>query len=371
MRTKPLIVRYNLLEKECRYKQMFFHHRIGFVLMMSLFFTGCEEPLPLSSSRERFFTLLSAILDRIETDYVVPLSEREIHEKALRGLLSGLDPFSFYVSEKEFHHFSGEFEGFGMELDLHANDAVILNVFDHTPAQEAGLQPFDRIVSINHEPVSLRTIQNLKNFSTLTLLIEREGYHIVTLKRRHIHVEPVTCTLDADSIAHIRILTFNQQTSKALEKILYKIQKEPLKGIVLDLRNNAGGLLEQAVEVCRFFIDAGVIVTVKYRDHTESYEGKGKDWMYGIPMIVLVNHYSASASEIVAGALKDHGRALIVGERTFGKGSVQSLIHLPGSGGIRLTIGYFFTPHGFAIHEKGINPNVITKDIKDIKKYLK
>lgn len=335
-------------------------------------FSGCDDQPILSSSRERFLTVVSSICDRIETDYVKILSERDIQNGVLAGILSGFDSFSRYLSEEEFHKFKDMevINGFGMELELQGRNALILNVYPNSPAQKAGIQPFDKIIEIDRKDTV--DLNRLKFNSSVHLLIEREGvpHRRVFLKRKIIPITPVTFILSG-KIATIHISTFNNQTASCLQDILRKLQKEPLKGLVLDLRNNAGGFLEQAVKVCSLFISSGPLVRVKYRDQEEVYEAKGKDWMCGVPMIVLINRYCASASEIVAGALKDYGRALIVGERTFGKGSVQSLIPLPGVGGIRLTIGHFLTPYGHEVNEKGIEPHISTKDFKNIQSYFR
>jgi carboxyl-terminal processing protease len=336
--------------------------------------SGCNEQKTYSSSRERFFAILSAVCDRVESDYVTSFSENEIYERMMGGILANFDSFSRYLPEGEFQKLNDHesLDGFGLELDLQERCALVLNVYENSPAKEAGIKPFDRILEINNERATHNNTRQMQNSSSVDLMIEREGFPLQNIKlvRRKIELKSTLCDIEKD-IATIRILTFNMHTAKEMRAILHRLQKKNLRGLILDLRNNAGGLLDQGVEVCRFFIETGVIVTVKYRDGEDVYEAKGKDWMYGIPMIVLVNRYCASAAELVAGALKDYGRALVVGERTFGKGSVQSLIRLPGAGGIRLTCGYFYTPHGRPIHEKGIIPNIYSHHFKNVEQYFK
>jgi carboxyl-terminal processing protease len=342
--------------------------------LLTLFVCSCNEQKIISSSRERFFTILSAVCDRVESDYASSFCEQEIYEKMLSGVLSDFDPFSRYLSESEFQQLSETevLDGFGVELDLQDRWALVLNVYNNSPAKEAGLKPLDRIVEINGDRATFSNAKKIKFLPSVSLTIEQEGGLLKNIKltKRKINLQSVSCDITSQ-IAVLRILAFNKNTTKEMRAVLSKLQKKKLKGLVLDLRNNAGGLLEEGVEIARFFIEHGVIAKVKYRDDEDVYQAKGKDWMYGIPIVVFVNRYCASASELVAGALKDHGRATIVGERTFGKGSVQALIRLPGAGGLRLTTGYFYTPHGRVIHEQGITPNVVTHSFDDIEQYFK
>jgi carboxyl-terminal processing protease len=200
----------------------------------------------------------------------------------------------------------------------------------------------------------------------LSLTIQRGDLTPFTiyLTKKNNEINPIEWRIQNDNIAYIHVFCFNEKTSEEFEKILKKIQSKKIKGLIIDLRNNPGGLLDEAIQMCRFFIENGKIVEIRGRHDDEVFEAIGKDWMYGIPMILLINGRSASASEIMAGALKDHKRAIIMGERSYGKGSVQNQIDLS-QGGILLTTAHFYTPDGHIIHKKGIAPDIIMNDVRD------
>ncbi|HQS83320.1 MAG: hypothetical protein B7Y25_00420 [Alphaproteobacteria bacterium 16-39-46] len=323
----------------------------------------------------RLLNLFGDVFSRVRTDYVESVEDQKLIENALNGMLTALDPHSSYMNEKEFQELKdmtkGEFGGIGVEIIGEHGVIKVITPIDDTPAFQAGIEPGDYIVEVDEQPIlgmtSTEAVEKMrgKPGTSLKLKIVREGKDpfVVEMKREQIIVKPVRWKIEKD-IAIIRITTFiDEKTGEklliALKEIREKLGHDP-RGIILDLRNNAGGLLEQAVAVSDVFLDAKEIVSIKGRDEKElqrAYSNPGEE-VKGIPIIVLINNWTASCPEIVAGALQDHKRATILGTRSYGKGSVQTVMPLSGYGGLRLTTHLYYTPNGRSIQAKGIEPDI-------------
>ncbi len=328
-----------------------------------------------TSETYRQLNLFGDVFERVRAEYVEQVTDEQLVESAINGMLTSLDPHSSYLNRKSFQDMQvqtrGEFGGLGIEVTMENGLIKVVSPIDDTPAFRAGLQPGDMIVQLNGEAVMGLTLNEAVEKmrgpvgSDIKVTIRRgeagEPFE-VTLTRAVIKVQSVRYRTEGD-IGYIRITSFNEQTQQGLEKAITSIQQQlgdKLKGFVLDLRNNPGGLLDQAVSVSDTFLDKGEIVSTRGRKAEEGtrYNAKPGDMAKGIPMIVLINGGSASASEIVAGALQDHKRALILGTQSFGKGSVQTIIPLPGHGAMRLTTARYYTPSGRSIQALGINPDI-------------
>lgn len=336
-----------------------------------------------SSDTFKELTLFSDVLERVRADYVDPISDDKLIEAALNGMLSSLDPHSGYLNKKSFQDMQtqtrGEFGGLGIEVTMENNLVKVVSPIDDTPAAKAGLQPGDLITHIDNKPVMELTLAEAVDKmrgapgTKITLTIRRGGLSgqpfDVTLTRAVIHIQSVKWEPKGD-IAYIRITAFNEQTQPGLDKALEEADDKlgsKLIGYVIDLRNNPGGLLEQAVSVAGSFLDAGkevVSTRSRHKDEDQSFVAKGGDKAHGKPIVVLINGGSASASEIVAGALQDHKRAILIGTRSFGKGSVQTIIPVSGGGAMRLTTARYFTPSGRSIQALGIDPDIIVQPAK-------
>jgi len=342
-----------------------------------------QQQAPQSSSDTyRQLDLFGEVFERVRADYVEEVSDQQLIEAAINGMLSSLDPHSSYMNAKSFGDMQvqvrGEFGGLGLEVTMDNGIVKVVSPIDDTPAAKAGLKPGDFITAIDGEPVlglSLNdAVEHMRGpiGSPIKLSIRREGRDPfdVTLKRAVIKIQSVKSHLEGNDVGYIRITSFNEQADsgvKAAMKSLKQQAGDNLKGIVLDLRNNPGGLLDQAIGVSNDFLDKGEIVSTRGR-HSEDaarYDAKpGGDLTGGLPMVVLINGGSASASEIVAGALQDHHRAVLLGTRSFGKGSVQTIIQLPGHGAMRLTTARYYTPSGRSIQAKGIEPDIVVEPAK-------
>ncbi len=325
--------------------------------------------------------LFGEVLERTKTSYVEDVTDKQLIESALNGMLVSLDPHSSYLDEQSFKYMNeqtkGKFGGLGIEVTMENSVVKVVSPIDDTPASKAGLKPGDYITHIDGEQVVGMSLNDAvdkmrgKIGTKVKLTIRRgnEKPFDVTLKREEIKIQSVKSEIKADDVAYIRITSFSEDTDKMIEKDYNKIKKE-LKGepagIVLDVRNNPGGLLDQAVNVSDLFLDQGEIVSTRSKnpDDTVKYTATEGDIAKGLPMVVLVNDGSASASEIVAGALQDHKRAVILGEKTFGKGSVQTVIPLGKYGAMRLTTARYYTPSGRSIQATGIVPDVEVKPAK-------
>ncbi|ROO31358.1 S41 family peptidase [Salinisphaera orenii] len=316
------------------------------------------------------------ILNRVKQGYVEDVSDQALLENAIRGMLDGLDPHSAYLNKAEFKEISistsGRFGGLGVEVQIENGFVRVVAPIDDTPASEAGLQAGDLIVRIDGKAVKgmslMDAVKTMRGDpgSEVTLTILRDGRDepfTVTLERSVIRVESVKARMLDDGYGYVRITQFSSQTGESLERELERLKDradEGLRGIVLDLRNNPGGVLSSAVDVADTFLDAGGIVSIKGRAENtdQQFDAEPGDMLDGAPIVVLVNEGSASASEIVAGALQDDSRAVIMGTRTFGKGSVQTILPLANGAALKLTTARYYTPSGRSIQAEGIDPDV-------------
>ena len=318
--------------------------------------------------------LFGVVFERVRADYVEEVSDQELIESAIRGMLASLDPHSSYLDPKSFQDMrvqtKGEFGGLGIEVTMENGLVKVVSPIDDTPAFRAGVQAGDLISHLDGEPVLGLTLAEavdkmrgpVNTDLVLTLRRPNREPFDVTITRDVITVQSVRSRLE-DDVGYLRITAFNEQTSPGLEQAVNRLSEQAagtLKGYVLDLRNNPGGLLDQAIAVSDAFLNAGEIVSTRGRhpDDAQRYNAREGDLANGLPIIVLINGGSASASEIVAGALQDHGRAVIMGTRSFGKGSVQTIIPLSGSGAMRLTTSRYYTPSGRSIQATGIEPDI-------------
>ncbi len=329
----------------------------------------------------RQLDLFGEVFERVRADYVEEVTDEQLIEAAINGMLSSLDPHSSYMNAKSFRDMQvqvrGEFGGLGIEVTMENGLVKVVSPIDDTPAAKAGLKPGDLITQIDGEPVlglSLNdAVERMRGpvNSEIKLTIHREGKDPfdVKLTRAVIKIQSVKSHLEGNDIGYIRITSFNEQADSGLQAAMKALKSQAgdkLQGIVLDLRNNPGGLLDQAIAVSDDFLDKGEIVSTRGR-HAEDaarYNAKPGDITGGLPMVVLINGGSASASEIVAGALQDQHRAVLLGTRSFGKGSVQTIIQLPGHGAMRLTTARYYTPSGRSIQAKGIEPDITVEPAK-------
>ncbi|MGE5270254.1 MAG: S41 family peptidase [Thiohalocapsa sp.] len=325
--------------------------------------------------------LFGDVFDLVRSNYVEDVKDETLVEGAINGMLTSLDPHSNYLNAKNFNDMKvqtrGEFGGLGIEVSMENGLVKVVSPIDDTPAAHAGLKPGDLITKIDGAAVQGMTLpeavdkmRGLIN-TDITLTIRREGREPfdVKLTRANIKIQSVRSHLEGGSIGYIRITSFNEQTDVGLNNAMKKLKQEAsnkLIGIVLDLRNNPGGLLDQAVAVSDAFLDRGEIVSTRGRrsDDAQRYNARSGDIASGLPVAVLINGGSASASEIVAGALQDHHRAILMGTRSFGKGSVQTIIPLAGHGAMRLTTARYYTPSGRSIQAKGIDPDIVVDAAK-------
>jgi carboxyl-terminal processing protease len=329
-------------------------------------------------------TLFSDVLERVRADYVDPQTDEKLIENALNGMLSALDPHSSYLNKKSFADMQtqtrGEFGGLGIEVTMDNGLVKVVSPIDDTPAAKAGLQSGDLITHIDGKPVVEITLADAVDLmrgapnTKITLTIRRGGLSgqsfDVTLNRAIIQVKSVKYEAKGE-VGYIRITAFNEQTQpgldKAIDELNQKIGVAKVKGYVVDLRNNPGGLLEQAVSVSGSFLEAGkevVSTRGRHKEENQSFTAKGGDKTAGKPIVVLINGGSASASEIVAGALQDHKRAVLLGIKSFGKGSVQTIIPVSGGGAMRLTTARYYTPSGRSIQALGIDPDIVVQPAK-------
>lgn len=343
------------------------------------FAEGEEQPSgsgakPLSSRTYEFLNLFGDVFERARTDYVEEVDDGELIENAINGMLSSLDPHSSYLNEKSFKDMQiqtkGEFGGLGIEVTMDNGLVKVVSPIDETPAARAGVKAGDYISHIDDEPVMGITLSDAvekmrgKVGTSIKITILREGLNEpldLNLVRDVIKIQSVRSQKESD-IGYLRITSFSEQTFEKMRDELEKLRTEipQMKGLVLDLRNNPGGLLDQAVEVSDAFLDRGEIVSTRGRQKEDihRYSATAGDLLDGLPMVVLINAGSASASEIVAGAMQDHKRAVIMGNKSFGKGSVQTVIPLPGHGAMRLTTSRYYTPSGTSIQAEGIVPDI-------------
>ena len=325
--------------------------------------------------------LFSEVLDKINKEYVEDINQSEVMDAAINGVLQSLDPYSAYMSPESFQNMqtetSGEFGGLGIEVSMEAGVVKVISPIDGSPADEVGVKAGDYIVKINEYQVQGKTLTEAVDLmrgpvgSDIEITVRRKGVKkaiVFKITREIIKIQSVKSKKINDNIGYIRLTAFNENSSTQIKKKVNEFTKDKkIKGYILDLRNNPGGLLSQAIKISDFFLTNGEIVSTKSRKESENrrwFANKG-DIINGKVLIVLINYGSASASEIVAGALKDNKRAILLGENTYGKGSVQSIIHLKNNGAIRLTISKYYLPSGKSISEVGITPDIEVAESDD------
>lgn len=332
------------------------------------------------SDTYRQLNLFGDVFERVRADYVEEVSDEELIEHAINGMLSALDPHSSYLNPKNYREMQvqtrGEFGGLGIEVTLENGYVKVVSPIDGTPAFRAGIQPGDVITHLDGESVlGLTLAQAVEKMrgapkTDLKLTIRRgtESPFDVTVTRDIIKIQSVRWRSEGD-VGYIRITSFSEQTEAGIRRAIEGLKEElgaDMRGVLLDLRNNPGGLLDQAITVTDLFLDRGEIVSTRGRNKKDAqrFNATGGDLLDGMPMVVLINGGSASASEIVAGALQDHKRAIVVGSDTFGKGSVQTIQPIPGHGAIRITTARYYTPSGRSIQAKGIEPDIVIEQAR-------
>tara|TARA_R110002095_G_scaffold207492_1_gene192522 strand:- start:3573 stop:4910 length:1338 start_codon:yes stop_codon:yes gene_type:complete len=335
-------------------------------------------------STEELIGFFNAFADKIRGDYVEDVTNRELLEGALSGMISALDPHSTYLDEEKFNEIrnqaEGKFGGLGIEIIVEKDGIKVISPIEDTPAQKAGIKPGDIIVAIEGEPISSMTgfdaLKKLRGdpgtFVNITVFRENHSPFDLKITREFIKVNPVKFRMEGN-VGYIRITTFNDQTTTKIIHAIRSIKKElggKLLGYVLDLRNNPGGLLDQAVSVTSLFMGKDKpVVSIKGKGKKQfaEFKSNSSDMTDGLPIVVLVNSGSASASEIVAGALQDYKRAVVVGTKSFGKGSVQRISPLRDIGALKLTIALYYTPKGRSIQKEGIEPDIKVEQQLDLK----
>ena len=339
-----------------------------------------------SNTDEKLFKkidLFGEVLEKIKKDYVDDVNQSEIMDSAINGVLQSLDPYSAYMSPEMFKEMQtdtrGEFGGLGIEIGMESGVVKVISPIDDTPAAKAGIKAGDFIVKIGTEQVQGKSLMEAVKLmrgpvgTAIELTVRRKNVKkpiIFNITRKIIEIKSVNSNIlgKKKNLGYIRLKSFNENSDKQFLKIVKQFEKKSeLKGYILDLRNNPGGLLTQAINITDFFLDEGEIVSTKGRkaSETRKFFAKRGDEIKGKPIIVLINNGSASASEIFAGALKDHKRAIILGENSYGKGSVQSIIPLKNGGGMRLTISKYYLPSGSSISEVGVTPDIVVEETED------
>ena len=350
---------------------------ISKILLILIFFTTSASGKD-NENLYKKIDLFGEVLDKVKKEYVDEINESDVMDAAINGVLQYLDPYSVYMNPELFESMQtdtkGEFGGLGIEVSMEAGVVKVISPIDDTPAFKAGIKAGDYIVKINDEQVQGKTLMEAVRLmrgpvgSSIDLTIRRKGEKKIinkTIIREMIQVRSVEAKIIKNNIGYLRLKSFNNNSSKQLvEKIGNFEKSKKLTGYILDLRNNPGGLLTQAINVTDFFLNDGEIVSTKGRKISENrrFFAKKGDKVKGKPLIILINNGSASASEIVAGALKDHKRAILLGENTYGKGSVQSIIPLSDGGGMRLTISKYYLPSGQSISEIGVSPDILVEE---------
>ena len=329
----------------------------------------------------RLLELFGDVFERVRSDYVEKVSDQKLVEAAIQGMLQSLDPHSTYMNKKTYSDMQvqtrGEFGGLGIEVTMEGGYVKVVSPIDDTPAAKAGLEPGDLISQIDGKTVQGMNLSDAvekmrgKIGTDIKLTILRKGKDPfdVTITRDKIRIKSVRYHAEGD-VGYIRITSFSQQTDDGVKEAFAKLNKEigekKVRGYILDLRNNPGGLLDQAVAVSDDFLDHGEIVSTRGRDHenAQRFQARPGDLARGLPVVVLINGGSASASEIVSGALQDHKRAILMGTKSFGKGSVQTIIPLGSNGAMKLTTQRYYTPSGRSIQAKGITPDIVVEQSK-------
>ncbi|MDC3055268.1 S41 family peptidase [Candidatus Pelagibacter sp.] len=351
-------------------------------LIASLFFFIFTNPI-FSNENDIYkkIDLFSEVLDKINKEYVDEVNQSEAMDAAINGVLQSLDPYSAYMSPDSFKNMqtetSGEFGGLGIEVSMEAGVVKVISPIDNSPAEEVGVKAGDYIVKIDDVQVQGKTLSEAVELmrgpvgSDIEITVRRRGERkalIFTITREIIQVASVKSEIKDDQTAYIRLTSFNENSSKQIKNKIKEFKKnKKIKNYILDLRNNPGGLLSQAIKISDYFLENGEIVSTKSKRKYENRKwfAKKGDIIDGETMVILINYGSASASEIVAGALQDHKRAILVGESTYGKGSVQSIIPLDNEGAIRLTVSKYYLPSGKSISRVGVNPDIVIAEGSD------
>jgi len=351
------------------------------IILSIIFFYYLNIPVFSKNDLYKKIDLFGEVLENIEKDYVDEVDQAEMMDSAINGVLQSLDPYSAYMSPETFKEMqtdtSGQFGGLGIEIGMEAGVVKVISPIDDTPAAKAGIKAGDYIVKIGKEQVQGKSLMDAVKLmrgpvgSSIDLTIKRKKVRKpleFKITRKIIQVQSVSSEIISKNknLGYIRLKSFNENSDKQFLKSLKKFEKNTkIKGYVIDLRNNPGGLLTKAINITDFFLNDGEIVSTKGRNvsETRKFFAKRGDETNGKPVIVLINYGSASASEIFAGALKDHKRAIILGENSYGKGSVQSIIPLRNGGGIRLTISKYYLPSGKSISEVGVTPDIVVEEV--------
>ena len=352
------------------------------LILLAIFFAR-ESNANQTDNLYKNLDLFSDVLETLNNEYVDQVDENKVLDAAINGMLQSLDPYSSYMSPENFRNMNaetkGEFGGLGIEITMQAGLVKVISPIEGTPADKAGIKAGDFIIRINDTQVKglnlfeAVSMMRGKVGTKINLVIRRENVDDelkFTLTRGIIKIREVSAEVKLNSIGYIRLRAFNQKSHSQLKEKIKSFKSKRLNGYILDLRNNPGGLLSQAIKISDMFLDSGEIVSTRGRDKTDIkiFNAKKGDIINGLPLIVLINKGSASASEIVSGALKDHKRAIILGETSFGKGSVQSIIPLSNRGALRLTTAKYYLPSGSSISEVGVSPDITVKE-KDKKEF--
>ena len=350
-----------------------------------ILFTALIFYIPIVCSSEvniyKKIDLFGEVLEKINKEYVDDINQSESMDSAINGLLQSLDPYSSYMTPEIFNEMqtetSGEFGGLGIEVSMESGVVKVISPIDDTPASKAGIKAGDYIVKINDSQVQGKSLSEAVELmrgpvgSSIELTVRRRGEKKALnfiIVREIIEIQSVKAELLEKNVGYIRLTSFNENSGEQIKKKIKDLEnKKKIKAYILDLRNNPGGLLSQAIRITDYFLDSGEIVSTKSRKVSENRKwfAKEGDLTKGKTLIVMINYGSASASEIVAGALKDHKRAIIIGENSFGKGSVQSIIPLKNNGAIRLTVAKYYLPSGKSISEIGVSPDIEVNEQSD------
>ena len=357
---------------------------LNFLTFILILFLLSQKVISSENEIYEKIDVFGEVLEKINKEYVDEINQSDSMDSAINGLLQSLDPYSGYMSPEIFNEMqtetSGEFGGLGIEVTMESGVVKVISPIDDTPASKAGIKAGDYIVKINDTQVQGKSLSESVELmrgpvgSAIELTIRRRGEKkalTFNVTREIIQIKSVKAELLEKNIGYIRLTSFNENSARQIKKEINKFEKNKnLKSYILDLRNNPGGLLSQAIKISDFFLDNGEIVSTKSRQQSENRKwfAKKGDLTKGKTILVLINYGSASASEIVAGALKDHKRAILIGENSYGKGSVQSIIPLKNKGAIRLTVAKYYLPSGKSISEVGVSPDIeIDEESDDFK----
>ncbi len=357
---------------------------LNFLTFILILFLFSQKVISSENEIYKKIDVFGEVLEKINKEYVDEINQSDSMDSAINGLLQSLDPYSGYMSPEIFNEMqtetSGEFGGLGIEVTMESGVVKVISPIDDTPASKAGIKAGDYIVKINDTQVQGKSLSEAVELmrgpvgSSIELTIRRRGERkalTFNVTREIIQIKSVKAELLEKNIGYIRLTSFNENSAGQIKKEINKFEKNKnLKSYILDLRNNPGGLLSQAIKISDFFLDNGEIVSTKSRQQSENRKwfAKKGDLTKGKTILVLINYGSASASEIVAGALKDHKRAILIGENSYGKGSVQSIIPLKNKGAIRLTVAKYYLPSGKSISEVGVSPDIeIDEESDDFK----